>query len=103
MENSQKLMGFDFQNMDGFSDQLLGENIFLDGNALINGHTLVESGFSEIQDLQADIGANDVIKTELKEIVGTGLKEIIGTGLKEMVGTSFSLKKLIESEINAEL
>ena len=88
MENSQKLMGFDFQNMDGFSDQLLGENIFLEGNTLIE-----ESGFSEIQDLQADIGANDVIKT--------GLKEIVGTGLKEMVGTS--LKKLIESEINAEL
>ena len=102
MENSQKLMGFDFQNMDGFSDQLLGENIFLDGHTL-EGHALVESGFSEIQDLQADIGTNDVIKTELKEIVGTGLKEIVGTGLKEMVGTSFSLKKLIESEINAEL
>ena len=103
MENSQKLMGFDFQNMDGFSDQLLGENIFLDGHTLVEGNALVESGFSEIQDLQADIGANDVIKTELKEIVGTGLKEIIGTGLKEMVGTSFSLKKLIESEINAEI
>ena len=92
MENSQKLMGFDFQNMDGFSDQLLGENIFLDGHTL-EGHALVESGFSEIQDLQADIGTNDVIKTELKEIVGTGLKEMVGT----------SLKKLIESEINAEL
>ena len=118
MENSQKLMGFDFQNMDGFSDQLLGENIFLEGNTLINGHALdghaldghaldghalEESGFSEIQDLQADIGTNNVIKTELKEIVGTGLKEIVGTGLKEMVGISFSLKKLIESEINAEL
>ena len=101
MENSQKLMGFDFQNMDGFSDQLLGENIFLeghtlegndlDGNALeghaleghaLNGHALDGSGFSEIQD-------------------STLLKEIVGTGLKEMVGTS--LKKLIESEINAEL
>jgi hypothetical protein len=102
MENSQKLMGFDFQNMGDFSDQLLGENIFLDGNALdghalanghalddhtlnghaLSGHTLDGSGFSEIQD-------------------STLLKEIVGTGLKEMVGTS--LKKLIESEINAEL
>ena len=102
MENSQKLMGFDFQNMGDFSDQLLGENIFLDGNALdghalanghalddhtlnghaLNGHALDGSGFSEIQD-------------------STLLKEIVGTGLKEMVGTS--LKKLIESEINAEL
>jgi hypothetical protein len=103
MENSQKLMGLDFQNMDGFSEQLLGENIYLDGNALegnalegsallnghslLNGHTLSghaldESGFSEIQDSNL-------------------LKEIVGTGLKEMVGTS--LKKLIESEINAEL
>jgi hypothetical protein len=107
MENSQKLMGFDFQNMDGFSDQLLGENIFLDGHALegndlegnalangltlnghtlngltLDGHALDGSGFSEIQD-------------------STLLKEIVGTGLKEMVGTS--LKKLIESEINAEL
>ena len=97
MENSQKLMGFDFQNMGDFSDQLLGENIFLDGNALegnaldghtldghtlANGHALNGSGFSEIQD-------------------STLLKEIVGTGLKEMVGTS--LKKLIESEINAEL
>ena len=97
MENSQKLMGFDFQNMDGFSDQLLGENIFFEGNALegnaLEGHALDGSGFSEINDLQADIGTNDVIKTELKEIVGTGLKEMVGT----------SLKKLIESEINAEL
>jgi hypothetical protein len=102
MENSQKLMGFDFQNMGDFSDQLLGENIFLDGNALdghalangltldghaldgltLDGHALDGSGFSEIQD-------------------STLLKEIVGTGLKEMVGTS--LKKLIESEINAEI
>jgi hypothetical protein len=93
MENSQKLMGFDFQNMDGFSEQLLDGDIFLDGNALegnalidgnalLNGHVLEESGVSEIQDSNL-------------------LKEIVGTGLKEMVGTS--LKKLIESEINAEL
>ena len=102
MENSQKLMGFDFQNMDGFSEQLLDGDIFLDGNALegnalinaliegnaLNGHSLLngnelkDSGVSEIQDSNL-------------------LKEIVGTGLKEMVGTS--LKKLIESEINAEL
>ena len=61
MENSQKLMGFDFQNMDGFSEQLLDGDIFLDGNALegnalidgndlLNGHVLEESGVSEIQD-----------------------------------------------------
>jgi hypothetical protein len=93
MENSQKLMGFDFQNMDGFSEQLLDGDIFLegnalegnaliDGNALLNGNELKDSGGSEIQDSNL-------------------LKEIVGTGLKEMVGTS--LKKLIESEINAEL
>ena len=115
MENSQKLMGFDFQNMDGFSDQLLGENIFLDGNALdghtleghalvgndlinghaLNGHALDGSGFSEINNLK-DSGFSEIQDSNL-------LKEIVGTGLKEMVGTSFSLKKLIESEINAEL
>ena len=103
IENSQKLMGFDFQNMDGFSEQLLDGDIFLDGNALegnalidgnallnghslnghaLNGNELKDSGVSEIQDSNL-------------------LKEIVGTGLKEMVGTS--LKKLIESEINAEL
>ena len=98
MENSQKLMGGDFQNMDGFSEQLLDGDIFLDGNALegnaliegnallnghaLNGNELKDSGGSEIQDSNL-------------------LKEIVGTGLKEMVGTS--LKKLIESEINAEL
>ena len=90
MENSKKLMGFDFQNMGDFSDQLLDGNFLegnalinsndLGGNALINGHTLNGSGFYEIQDTT----------------LITGLKEIVGTGLKEIVGTN--LKKLIESE-----
>ena len=103
MENSQKLMGFDFQNMDGFSEQLLDGDIFLDGNALegnalidgnalLNGHSL--NGHALNGNELKDSGGSEIQDSNL-------LKEIVGTGLKEMVGTS--LKKLIESEINAEL
>jgi hypothetical protein len=99
MENSQKLMGFDFQNMDGFSEQLLDGDIFLDGNALIEGNALIDgnallNGHS--------LNGNELKESGVSEIQDSNLlKEIVGTGLKEMVGTS--LKKLIESEINAEL
>jgi hypothetical protein len=99
MENSQKLMGFDFQNMDGFSEQLLDGDIFLDGNALIEGNALIDgnallNGHS--------LNGNELKESGVSEIQDSNLlKEIVGTGLKEMVGTS--LKKLIESEINAEI
>ena len=93
MENSQKLMGFDFQNMDGFSEQLLDGDIFLDGNALIEGNALLNGHALNGNELK-DSGGSEIQDSNL-------LKEIVGTGLKEMVGTS--LKKLIESEINAEL
>ena len=93
MENSQKLMGFDFQNMDGFSEQLLDGDIFLDGNALIEGNALLHGHALNGNELK-DSGGSEIQDSNL-------LKEIVGTGLKEMVGTS--LKKLIESEINAEL
>lgn len=103
MENSQKLMGFDFQNMDGFSEQLLDGDIFLDGNAL-EGNALIEEnalieGNALINSL---LNGNESKDSGVSEIQDSNLlKEIVGTGLKEMVGTS--LKKLIESEINAEL
>ena len=93
MENSQKLMGVDFQNMDGFSEQLLDGDIFLDGNALIEGNALLNGHALNGNELK-DSGGSEIQDSNL-------LKEIVGTGLKEMVGTS--LKKLIESEINAEL
>lgn len=69
MDNSQKIMELssgDFQDMNGQFEQ---DDQLLEGDVDYNNNTLIgKTNFSEVQDLQEDSGADQIVGTNLKEL-----------------------------------